>query len=125
MRCLDKVPEEVFFKILGKPEIGRVQRHDGKDLELGVPEYIVKPTSYRTRSWNSTQSIKIIDFGGSFLCTAVPHRLHTPLPVRAPEVIFQDQIDHHVDLWSMGCMVREVIEISTLYTTKLRTMVAL
>ena len=125
MRCLDKVTEDVFFEILGKPEIGRVQRRDGKDLELGVPEYIVKPTSYRTRSWNSTQSIKILDFGESFLCTAVPHTLHTPLPVRAPEVIFGDQIDHHVDLWSMGCMVREVIQVSTLYTTKLITMTAL
>ncbi|KAJ6125877.1 hypothetical protein N7471_010370 [Penicillium samsonianum] len=65
----------------GKPEIGRVQRHDGKDLELGMPEYIVKPTSYRIRSWNS---------------------------IRAPEVLFQDQIDYHVDLWSMGCMLFEL-----------------
>lgn len=125
MPCLDKVTEDVFFEILGKPKIGRVQRRDGKDLELGVPEFIVKPTSYRTRSWNSTQSIKILDFGESFLCTAVPHTLHTPLPVRAPEVIFQDEIDHHVDLWSMGCMVREVIQASTLHTTKLITMTAL
>ncbi|KAJ5237410.1 hypothetical protein N7489_007501 [Penicillium chrysogenum] len=108
MPCLDKVTEDVFFEILGKPKIGRVQRRDGKDLELGVPEFIVKPTSYRTRSWNSTQSIKILDFGESFLCTAVPHTLHTPLPVRAPEVIFQDEIDHHVDLWSMGCMLFEL-----------------
>ncbi|KAF7715949.1 Uncharacterized protein PECH_004628 [Penicillium ucsense] len=108
MRCVDQVTEDVFFEILGKPEIGRVHRRDGKNLELGVPEYIVKPTSYRTRSWDSTQSIKIIDFGESFLCNAAPHTLHTPLPVRAPEVLFQDQIDHHVDLWSMGCMLFEL-----------------
>lgn len=114
MRCLDKVTEDVFFEILGQPEIGLVQRRDGKDLERGVPEYIVKPTSYRARSWNSTQSIKILDFGESFISTAVPHTLHTPLPVRAPEVIFQDQIDHYVDLWSMGCMVCEVTQVSTL-----------
>ncbi|KAJ5670347.1 uncharacterized protein N7477_005710 [Penicillium maclennaniae] len=96
--CLDKVSEEAFFEILGKPEIGRVKRHDEKGLELGVPEYMVKPTSYRTRLWNSAQSIKIIDFRESFECPAVPHSLHTPLPARAPEVIFQDKIDHHVDL---------------------------
>jgi serine/threonine protein kinase len=111
MPSLDKVSDEAFFEMLGKPGIGRVQRRDGKELELGVPEYIVKPTSYRTHSLNSAESIKIIDFGESFLCTAVPHMLHTPLPVRAPEVIFQDQIDHHVDLWSMGCMVREMIHV--------------
>ncbi|KAJ6126362.1 hypothetical protein N7523_001974 [Penicillium sp. IBT 18751x] len=108
MPCMEKVSEDVLFEILGKPEIGRVQRHDGKDLELGMSEYIVKPTSYRTRSWNSTQSIKIIDFGESFLCTAAPHTLHTPLSVGAPEVLFQDQIDYHVDLWSMGCMLFEL-----------------
>lgn len=111
MPCLDRVTEDAFFEMLGKPEIGRVQRRDGKDHEFGVPEYIVKPTSYRTHLWNSAQSIKIIDLGESFLCPAVPHTLHTPLSVRAPEVIFQDKIDHHVDLWSMGCMVREMIQV--------------
>lgn len=111
MPCFDKITEEAFFEMVGKPEIGRVQRRDGNDHELGVPEYIVKPTSYRTCLWNSAQSIKIIDFGESFSCPAVPHTLHTPLPVRAPEVIFQDKIDHHVDLWSMGCMVREMIQV--------------
>ncbi|KAJ5309333.1 uncharacterized protein N7443_001794 [Penicillium atrosanguineum] len=108
MPCLDKVTEDAFFEMLGKPETGQVQRRDGKEHELGVPEYIVKPTSYRSRLWNSAQSIKIIDFGESFLCPAVPQTLHTPLSVRAPEVIFQDKIDHRVDLWSMGCMLFEL-----------------
>jgi serine/threonine protein kinase len=110
MPNVDNTTEEKFIEILGTPEIGYVQRRDGKNLEPGIPEYIVKPISYRTHSWNSTQTIKIIDFGESFLRTTVPQTLHTPLPVRAPEVIFQDRIDHRVDLWSMGCMVSEVTE---------------
>lgn len=105
MPCMDDLTEERFTEMLGKPEIGDVQRRDGKCLEPGVPEYIVRPTSYRTHCWNQDQAIKIIDFGESFLCTAVPETLHTPLSLRAPEVIFQDRIDHRVDLWSMGCMV--------------------
>ncbi|KAJ6171708.1 hypothetical protein N7470_000775 [Penicillium chermesinum] len=68
MPCLDKVSEDGFFEILGKPEIGHVQRADGKDLELGVPEYIFEH----------------------------------------PKVIFHNQIDYHVDLWSMGCMLFEL-----------------
>ncbi|CAG7926198.1 unnamed protein product [Penicillium olsonii] len=59
-------------------------------------------------SWNANQSIKIIDFGESFLATESPRTLHTPFPVRAPEVIFQDRIDHRVDLWGMGCMLFEL-----------------
>lgn len=104
------VTEEKFIEMLGKPEIGYVRRSDGKDLEPGLPKYIVRSTSYRTHSWKSAQSIKIIDFGGSFLPPAVPQTLHTPLSVRAPEVIFQDRIDYRVDLWSMGCMVRGIIQ---------------
>ncbi|KAG5301304.1 protein kinase [Histoplasma ohiense] len=108
MPCMDDVTEEGFTEMLGQPEIGYVQRSDGQDLEPGIPEYIVKPTSYRTHSWNPAQSIKIIDFGESFLSSAVPQTLHTPLSVRAPEVIFQDHIDYRVDLWSMGCMLFEL-----------------
>ncbi|KAJ6009042.1 hypothetical protein N7522_004058 [Penicillium canescens] len=108
MPYVDNVTEEKFTEMLGKPEIGYVRRSDGKELEPGIPEYIVRPTSYRTHSWNSAQSIKIIDFGESFLPTAVPRTLHTPLAVRAPEVIFQDRIDYRVDLWSMGCMLFEL-----------------
>ncbi|ODH48991.1 hypothetical protein GX48_04924 [Paracoccidioides brasiliensis] len=106
MHCMDNVTEEGFTEMLGKPEIGYVQRSDGKGLEPGIPEYIVRPTSYRTHSWNPAQLIKIIDFVESFFNPQqFLKTLHTPLPVRAPEVIFQDRIDYHVDLWSMGCMV--------------------
>lgn len=101
--------EDEFMKMLGKPDIGYVQRTDGKDLEPGMPKYIVMPVSYQTQSWNIAQSIKILDFGESFIHTEVPQTLHTPLCVRAPEVIFKDRIDYRVDLWSMGCMVCERI----------------
>ncbi|PGH01512.1 hypothetical protein GX51_05199 [Blastomyces parvus] len=108
MPYIDDWTEENFTEMLGKPEIGYVKRRDGKCLEPGMPKYIVKPTSYRTHSWNLVQTVKIIDFGESFLHTAVPEALHTPLSVRAPEVIFQDRIDYRVDLWSMGCMLFEL-----------------
>lgn len=102
---MDNVTEEKFMEKLGKPDIGYVRRRDGKDLEPGIPEYIVRPTSYRAYCWHSVQSIKIIDFSESFLRSTIPQTLHTPLPIRAPEVIFQDRIDYRVDLWSLGCMV--------------------
>ncbi|KAI9035636.1 protein kinase [Aspergillus affinis] len=108
MPSVDDLTEEEFTEMLGKPEIGYVRKSDGKSLEPGIPEYILRPTSYQTYYRNLSQSIKIIDFGGAFLRTTVPQTLHTPLPVRAPEIIFQDHIDYHVDLWSMGCMLFEL-----------------
>ncbi|KAA8641520.1 uncharacterized protein ATNIH1004_011656 [Aspergillus tanneri] len=105
---MDNVPESEFINMLGKPEIGYVRRKDGKALEPGIPEYIVRPALYRGFPWSPSYPIKIVDFGESFLHTTLPKTLHTPLPVRAPEVIFKDRLDYRVDLWSMGCLLFEL-----------------
>lgn len=97
--------EEDVFRQLGKPETGLVQRTDRQPLEPGIPQYLVKPTSYPIDIKSSFESIKIIDFGQSFWNHDSPSALHTPLPFRAPEIIFRDDLDYRVDLWSMGCMV--------------------
>lgn len=49
----------------------------------------------------SSPTIKIIDFGEAFFADSSPRTLHTPLSVRAPEVVFGDPLDRQVDLWSM------------------------
>ncbi|PTU17900.1 hypothetical protein P175DRAFT_0512093 [Aspergillus ochraceoroseus IBT 24754] len=84
--CMNNMPEEQFMEMLGKPEIGA-------SLEPGVPNYIVRPASYCSLPWPSSMSIKL---------TTIRQTLHTPLPVRAPEVIFEEPLDYRVDLWSMG-----------------------
>lgn len=104
MPRMDTLLEGEFIEALGKPEIGHVRRNDGKALEVGIPEYIVRPAVHRSQSWSSRE-IKIIDLGESFLQSSVPQTLHAPLPVRAPEIIFRDSLDYRVDLWSTGCMV--------------------
>lgn len=97
--------EEEFLQKLRQPEIGIVQRRDGQPLGPGVPRYLVKPTSYPVDIKLSFRSIKIVDFGESFLSDDCPGALNTPLPVRAPEIIFKDKVDYRVDLWSMACLV--------------------
>lgn len=99
----DNIPEQDFIKRLGTPDIGHVRRKDGCQLDPGIPEYIVRPA--RTHSCPLSGSIKIVDFGEAFSQENVPQTLHTPLSVRAPEVIFGGQLDYRVDLWSLGCMV--------------------
>ncbi|KAL2834013.1 kinase-like domain-containing protein [Aspergillus pseudoustus] len=106
--CLDEVSEEKFLETLGHPEVSPVQRRDGGRLEHGMPRYSVRPAAPQTRLWNSAQTIKLIDFDKPFARVTVPQTLHTPLVVRAPEVIFQDRLDQRVDLWSMGCMLFEL-----------------
>ena len=100
---MDNVPETEFVEALGRPEIGHVHRNDGKALGLGIPKCIVRPAG--THSWPLSNIIRIVDFGESFLQQNAPQTLHTPLTVRAPEVIFGDHLNYRVDLWSLGCMV--------------------
>lgn len=102
---LHTLTEAELLQKLGSPDIGAVTRTDGKPLEPNLPADLVRPTSYPADIPLSQQHIKIIDFGESFLNTNVPETLHTPLCVRAPEVIFGEKLDYRVDLWSAGCMV--------------------
>ncbi|KAF2023257.1 kinase-like protein [Setomelanomma holmii] len=101
--------EEDLLQKLGKPETGIVQRNDRQPLEPGIPQYLVRPTSYPIDVKSSFKSIKIVDFGQSFLSHDSPSALNTPLPVRAPEIIFRDNLDYRVDLWSMGCILFELV----------------
>ena len=52
------------------------------------------------------EDIRIIDFGESFFQGAEPAKLAQPAPLRAPETIFTESLDHRVDLWHAGCMMR-------------------
>lgn len=103
--CLNSLTEEQLLKQLGAPETGEVTRLDGKPLGPGVPKYLVWPSCFPVSKAMLLNSIKVIDFGESFTRNVKPRTLHTPLAVRAPEVIFAEDIDFRVDLWSMGCMV--------------------
>ena len=102
---LHALREEDLLQKLGRPETGIVERKDGQPIVPNMPQYLVRPTSYPINIKSSSSSIKIIDFGQSFLHDECPGALRTPLPVRAPEIIFKDRVDYRVDLWSMGCLV--------------------
>ncbi|KAE9994351.1 hypothetical protein EG327_011453 [Venturia inaequalis] len=106
---IHSLSEDEFLQTLGNPETGLLRRVDGKPLEPGLPEYLVRPTSFPVDLSTSLHPIKIVDFGESFLGNDVPVMLHTPLPVRAPEIIFGEKFDYRVDLWSMGCMLFELV----------------
>ena len=103
---LNSLDEESFLDRLREPEIRPVGRLDGKPLGENVPSHIVRPAPFRKNDILSSPSIKIIDFGEAFLKNNAPKTLHTPLAVRAPEVIFGDPLDHRVDSWSAGCLVK-------------------
>ncbi|CAA9962520.1 serine protein kinase [Pyrenophora teres f. maculata] len=65
---------------------------------------------YPTRvSLGQQHQFKIIDFGQSFFHDDVPETLETPVVFQAPELVFGDKLDYRVDLWSMGCIIYELV----------------
>ncbi|RKK99087.1 hypothetical protein BFJ71_g6459 [Fusarium oxysporum] len=105
---LHLLSERDLIARLGDPEMGLVTRRDGKPLSSNIPTCIVRPSSFRHKDVQrllSSPSIKIIDFGEAFFNHDTLNTLHTPLPVRAPEIVFGDRLNNRVDLWSTGCLV--------------------
>ncbi|CAD0111742.1 unnamed protein product, partial [Aureobasidium uvarum] len=121
---LRHLPEDELFEKYGHPRTGAVSRADGSPIESGVPEYLVWPARFPMRDLALEElSIKLIDFGESFFPHDKPKTLHTPIAVRAPEILFEDEYDLRADLWTLGCTVgRQGIIISRLlfsFTTQM------
>lgn len=102
---LEELSEEAFMSRLGPPDVGTVSRANGQHIPPGVPQYLVRPSSFPVDLKQSTPHVKLVDFGEAFLRAEPPRLLHTPLVVRPPEAVFEDRLDLEVDVWSMGCMV--------------------
>ncbi|KAI1055754.1 hypothetical protein LB506_009215 [Fusarium annulatum] len=109
---LHSLSEKDFMTKLGEPDEGLVLGPDDAPLPKSLPARVVRPASFGHREVQrilAKPSIKIIDFGEAFLSDDIPSTLNTPLPVRAPEIVFGDKLDHRVDLWSTGCLIFELI----------------
>lgn len=85
----------------------KIIRTDGGEHEAGVPRYTVQPVSFPVTEETLDAPVKIIDFGESFIIGDVPFpkTLHTPMEVRAPEVVLGVEFGLEADVWSAGCLV--------------------
>ncbi|PSN59103.1 kinase-like protein [Corynespora cassiicola Philippines] len=106
----DHLSEAELLSHLGKPDTAEVLPSDHGSVGLSLPKYIVRPGSFHaTTSCLGVPEIRLIDFGEAFKKDNKPKTLHTPLALRAPEIIFGDVWDYRVDLWSAGCTIFEII----------------
>ena len=127
---LDGKSEENAMMTLGLPQCVPVFTRDNLHKTDSLPKYLVLSGSLLECVEQEDMRIKIIDLGeGSlflvlivslnikffvaFFSSEAPENLHTPLQVRAPEVLFNDlstllRIEYgpRVDVWSIGCLVR-------------------
>ena len=104
---LEHMSEDDLESHLGRPETADILRIGSNARDPNLPAYLVRPASRKQMpSWSAIPDIRIIDYGEAFMVGEKPHTLRTPLPVRAPEALLQDNLDYRVDLWSAGCAVR-------------------
>ena len=98
------------MELLEEVETEEVTHKDGRDLEPGIPKYIVLPCHVLiTTSTPEPPEIRLIDFGESFIDSNRPATVNTPLVLRAPEIVFEEKnFDHRMDLWSTGCTIYEL-----------------
>jgi len=112
---LDGNPEERAMMTLGPPQCVPVFTRDQLHQNISHPKYLVLPGSLIERVNQDDMRVKIIDLGEAFFSTEVPQILHTPLQVRAPEVMFNHlstllkvEIGTRIDVWSVGCLIYEL-----------------
>ena len=95
--------------MLGVPESEGIVRIDGEPLGSGIPIQLIKRAAWiewPDEEGEEDDDIRVIDVGEAFSQNAVPEKLAQPDELRASETIFTGTIDHRVDLWSVGCIVR-------------------
>ncbi|KAG6171134.1 hypothetical protein E4U35_006572 [Claviceps purpurea] len=108
---LDALNEEDFITRLGKVETGAVTKLDDGPWAPNVPTEIIRPALFQGQDIMAAPcpSIKIIDFGEAFFGDDAPSTLKTPRVLQAPEIVFGDQLDLRVDLWSAGCLIFDLV----------------
>lgn len=85
--------------------------------ERGIIHCDLKPENILYK--NSTLSdVKIIDFGSSVFINDVSYSYLQTRPYRAPELIFGCPFDFAVDMWSLGCVLYELVTSTTLFNYK-------
>ena len=67
---------------------------------------------------DSYKNIKIIDFGASCQDCASGFFYVQSRYYRAPEIVLGNQYDHGVDMWSLGCIIYELLTGKPLFPAK-------
>ncbi|KKZ63890.1 hypothetical protein EMCG_01792 [[Emmonsia] crescens] len=97
--------EDQIMSHFGQPVTGAVSRQDSQQCPASMPSYLVRPISIR----GNDAEVKILDLGNAFFHENPPTHLSNPWHVCAPESLYDQPLNKFVDMWSMGCLLFELI----------------
>ncbi|KAJ5687993.1 hypothetical protein N7536_010612 [Penicillium majusculum] len=102
----DEWTEEELYACLGKPIKHYVRRLDGQPRGNDAPEYTVDPCNIPSLEARlATERILLIDLGAAFYHHEPPDTIITPVPYKAPEILFGGELTFAVDKWAFGCLL--------------------
>ena len=85
--------------------------------KYGVVHCDLKPENILIKNEN-TMSVKVIDFGSANFIDCQDYDYLQTRPYRAPEVSFGCKFDFAADIWSLGCIIYELITSTVLFKYK-------
>ena len=83
----------------------------------GIVHCDLKPENILFKDFEYKQ-VKIIDFGSSTFVNDVDYTYLQTRPYRAPEMVFGCSYDFSIDIWSLGCILYEIITKKVLFNFK-------
>ncbi len=106
---LDSWPIEKIHESFGEPITNTVSRLDDQPLGPEVPSYTVESAYFWSPDQDALEKqIMIIDFGEASFSTEERKKLHTLMPLRAPESFFGEEIGLPVDIWALACTIYDI-----------------
>ncbi|PYI00104.1 kinase domain-containing protein [Aspergillus ellipticus CBS 707.79] len=117
----DRLSTEELYEQYGEPVLEPVNRVDGQQIPLGVPQHGISPIWLGDASENITlpeARILLSDFGKTFSPTQEDQfESHTPLLIRPPEARFEpsNPLSFPSDIWTLACTIFDVIAQKSLF----------
>lgn len=115
---LDSWTIEQIHERFGEPSMNTVSRLDDQPLGPEIPPYTVEPVYFWSPGHETPDAqIKIIDFGEASSSNDEREKLHTPMPLRAPESFFNERIGLPADIWALACTIFDIFGERSLFDT--------
>lgn len=102
---LQSLSEEAFWGVVGRPETVELLAADGSLLSPSLPKQLVRKVNWDSWVDEDEEDLRLVDFGETFRIESPPKVLPQPGPLRAPERLLTDSLDHRVDLWRVGSVI--------------------
>lgn len=81
--------------------------------EAGIFHCDIKPENILF--YKDSQKVKLIDFGSASFCDEDDFYYLQTKPYRAPEMVMGERYDYSIDIWSVGCIIYELVTFNILF----------